>query len=151
MFCTEDMIEKFVNVNYLSDYIIHKEREIAEYNAKNEIDRNNRVNGRALTNIGVFRAYISNYLKNHPRINQNMTIIVRQLAHNEHGLPLEIYAFTNDVQWAVYESVQSDIFDHLYAVAPEFGLRVFQNPSGADLRNMVEESSNKALIGERSY
>lgn len=151
MFCTEDMIDKFIKVQYLSDYIIHKEREIAEYNAKNEIDRNIRVNGRALTNIGVFRAYISNYLKNHPGINQNMTIIVRQLAHNEFGLPLEIYAFTNDVQWAVYESVQSDIFDHLFAVAPEFGLRVFQNPSGADLRNMVEQSSNKDLIGERSY
>ena len=150
-FCTEEMIEKFVKVHYLSDYIIQKEREITEYNAKNEIDRNNPVNGRALTNIGVFRAYISNYLKNHDGINQNMTLMVRQLAHSEYGLPLEIYAFTNDVQWAVYESVQSDIFDHLFAVAPEFGLRVFQNPSGADLRNMVEESSNKALIGERSY
>lgn len=151
MFCTEDMIDKFIKVQYLADYIIQKEREIAEYNTKNEIDRNIRVNGRALTNIGVFRAYISNYLKNHPGINQNMTIIVRQLAHNEHGLPLEIYVFTNDVQWAVYESVQSDIFDHLFAVAPEFGLRVFQNPSGADLRNMVEESGSKALVGERGY
>ena len=150
-FCTEEMIEKFVNVDYLSDYIIQKEREITEYNAKNEIDRNNPVNGRALTNIGVFRAYISNYLKNHDGINQNMTLMVRQLAHNENGLPLEIYAFTNSVQWAVYETVQSDIFDHLFAVAPEFGLRVFQNPSGADLRNMVEESSNKSLIGEKSY
>lgn len=150
-FCNEEMIEKFINVHYLSDFIIEKEREIAEYNAKNEIDRNNRVNGRALTNIGVFRAYISNYLKNHHGINQNMTLMVRQLGHSENGLPLEIYAFTNDVQWAVYESVQSDIFDHLFAVAPEFGLRVFQNPSGADLRNQVDESSNKAFIGERSY
>ena len=120
--CTEEMIEKFVKVHYLSDYIIQKEKEIAEYNAKNEIDRNNPVNGRALTNIGVFRAYISNYLKNHDGINQNMTLMVRQLAHSEHGLPLEIYAFTNSVQWPVYESVQSDIFDHLFAVAPEFGL-----------------------------
>ena len=96
--CTEEMIEKFVKVHYLSDYIIQKEREIAEYNAKNEIDRNNPVNGRALTNIGVFRAYISNYLKNHDGINQNMTLMVRQLAHSEHGLPLEIYAFTNSVE-----------------------------------------------------
>ncbi len=150
-FCTEEMIEKFIKIHYLSDYIIQKEREITEYNAKNEIDRNNPVNGRALTNIGVFRAYISNYLKNHDGINQNMTLLVRQLEHSEHGVPLEIYAFTNDVQWAVYESVQSDIFDHLFAVAPEFGIRVFQNPSGADLRNRVEESSNKALVGERSY
>ncbi len=150
-FCTEEMIEKFVKVHYLSDYIIQKEREITEYNAKNEIDRNNRVNGRALTNIGVFRAYISNYLKNHEGINQNMTLMVRQLGHSEHGLPIEIYAFTNSVEWAVYETVQSDIFDHLFAVAPEFGLRVFQNPSGADLRNLVEGSSNKDMIRERSY
>ena len=149
--CTEEMIEKFVKVHYLSDYIIQKEKEIAEYNAKNEIYRNNPVNGRALTNIGVFRAYISNYLKHHDGINQNMTLMVRQLAHSEHGLPLEIYAFTNSVQWSVYESVQSDIFDHLFAVAPEFGLRVFQNPSGADLRNMVETSSNENRIAEKSY
>lgn len=151
MFCTEEMIEKFIKVHYLSDYIIQKEREITEYNTKNEIDTNNPVNGRALTNIGVFRAYISNYLKNHEGINQGMPLIVRQLAPSEYGLPLEIYAFTDSVQWAVHESVQSDIFDHLFAVAPEFGLRVFQNPSGADVRNMVEESNNKALLGERSY
>ncbi|WP_059174243.1 mechanosensitive ion channel family protein [Bacillus sp. FJAT-27445] len=150
-FCTGEMIERFMKVHYLSDYIVQKEREIAEYNAKNQIDRNNPVNGRALTNIGVFRAYISNYLKNHDGINQNMTLMVRQLAPSEYGLPIEIYAFTNSVQWAVYETVQSDIFDHLFAVAPEFGLRVFQNPSGADLRNMVDESSNKALIGKKSY
>jgi miniconductance mechanosensitive channel len=150
-FCTEEMIEKFIKVHYLSDYIIQKEKEITEYNAKNGVDRNNRVNGRALTNIGVFRAYISNYLKNHEGIHQNMTLMVRQLAHSEHGLPIEIYAFTNSVDWDVYESVQSDIFDHLLAVAPEFGLRVFQNPSGADLRHMVEEPNNNALIGERSY
>ncbi|TKC14742.1 mechanosensitive ion channel family protein [Robertmurraya kyonggiensis] len=150
-FCNEEMIEKFLKVHYLSDYIIQKEREITEYNAKNQINRDNPVNGRALTNIGVFRAYISHYLKNHDGINQNMGLIVRQLEHSEHGLPLEIYAFTKSVEWAVYESVQSDIFDHLFAVAPEFGLRVFQNPSGADLRNMVEESSNKDLVEERSY
>ena len=149
--CTEEMIEKFVKVHYLSDYIIQKEREISQYNAKNEIDRNNPVNGRALTNIGVFRAYISNYLKNHEGINQNMTLMVRQLASSEHGVPLEIYAFTNSVQWAVYETVQSDIFDHLFAIAPEFGLRVFQNPSGADLRNIVEKSSNENLIREKIY
>ncbi|MEQ2527400.1 mechanosensitive ion channel domain-containing protein [Bacillaceae bacterium CLA-AA-H227] len=150
-FCSEEMIEKFLKVHYLSDYIVQKEREISEYNAKNQINRDNAVNGRALTNIGVFRAYISHYLKNHQGINQNMGLIVRQLEHSEHGLPLEIYAFTNSVEWAVYESVQSDIFDHLFAVAPEFGLRVFQNPSGADLRKMVEEPSNKDLVEERSY
>ena len=151
MFCTKEMIEKFKHIHYLSDYVFQKELEITEYNAKNEFDRNNPVNGRALTNIGVFRVYISNYLKNHDGINQDMTLMVRQLGHSEHGLPLEIYAFTNTVQWAVYETVQSDIFDHLFAVAREFGLRVYQNPTGNDVRNLVNETNNKALIGERSY
>lgn len=147
-FCTEEMIEKFKNIHYLSTYITNKESEIAEFNKKNEINRNNRVNGRALTNIGVFRAYISHYLQNHPGINQKMTLMVRQLAPSEHGLPLEIYAFTNDIRWDVYESIQSDIFDHLFAVAPEFELRVFQNPSGNDFRNLVEESRGNVTASE---
>jgi len=140
-FCTETMIENFKNTHYLSDYIQHKEREISEYNTRYEMYKNNRVNGRALTNIGVFRAYINNYLQNHSGINQEMTLMVRQLSPSEHGLPLEIYAFTKDINWAVYESIQSDNFDHLFAVAPEFGLRVFQNPSGNDFRNMVDETN----------
>jgi miniconductance mechanosensitive channel len=137
-FCTEEMIEKFKMIQFLSNYIISKEQEIAAYNAKNEINRNNPVNGRALTNIGVFRAYINQYLQHHPGISQEMTLLVRQLAPTEMGLPLEIYAFTNDIRWAVYETIQSDIFDHLFAVATEFGLHIFQNPSGNDFRNMME-------------
>ena len=135
-FCTEEMINTFKNIHYLSDYIINREREIAEYNTRNKINHTNPVNGRALTNIGVFRAYISNYLQNHPGINQEMTLMVRQLAPSENGLPIEIYAFTNDVKWAVYETVQADIFDHLFAVAPEFGIQLFQNPSGSDLKSL---------------
>ncbi|MCG7335890.1 mechanosensitive ion channel family protein [Sporosarcina sp. ACRSM] len=133
-FCTEEMIEKFKHIHFLSDYIIEREKEIVTYNSKNKINQTNRVNGRALTNIGVFRAYISRYLQNHPGINQEMTLMVRQLAPNENGLPIEIYAFANSVQWAVYETVQADIFDHLFAVAPEFDIRLFQNPSGSDFR-----------------
>ncbi|GAA0321149.1 mechanosensitive ion channel [Bacillus carboniphilus] len=134
-FCTEEMLEKFKSIQYLSTYITNKETEIAEYNAK--VDKRNRVNGRALTNIGVFRVYINHYLQNHKGIRQDMTLMVRQLEPTEHGLPLEIYAFTNDIRWAIYESIQSDIFDHLFAVAPEFGLRVFQNPSGNDFRQLL--------------
>ncbi|WP_144510450.1 mechanosensitive ion channel family protein [Bacillus sp. FJAT-22090] len=133
-FCTEEMIRDFKNIHYLSDYIISKEREIAAYNTKNNINSSNPVNGRALTNIGVFRAYISNYLQNHPGVNQKMALMVRQLAPSEHGLPMEIYAFTNDITWDIYESVQSDIFDHLFAVAPKFGIQLFQSPSGNDLK-----------------
>ena len=97
-FCTAEMIDNLKNIHYLSDYLITREREIAEYNTRNEINQSNPVNGRALTNIGVFRAYISNYLQHHPGINQEMTLMVRQLAPSEHGLPIEIYGFTNDIR-----------------------------------------------------
>ncbi|MEH7126363.1 MULTISPECIES: mechanosensitive ion channel family protein [unclassified Bacillus (in: firmicutes)] len=145
-FCTEEMIDKYKTIHYLSDYIINREREIAEFNSLHDINRNNPVNGRALTNIGVFRAYISNYLQNHPGINREMTLIVRQLAPTENGLPLEIYAFTNDVRWAVYETVQADIFDHLFAVAQEFGLRLFQNLSGQDIKGIVNDSKGEFMV-----
>ncbi|WP_077212292.1 mechanosensitive ion channel family protein [Bacillus dakarensis] len=149
-FCSEDMIEKFRHIHYLSTYITNKENEIAEYNRNHEINTSNRVNGRALTNIGVFRAYINHYLQNHKGINQNMTLLVRQLAPTEYGLPLEIYAFTNDTRWDVYETIQSDIFDHLFAVASEFGLKVFQNPSGNDLKSILEEINKNSMIRENN-
>lgn len=133
-FCTEEMINRFKGIHLLTSYISSKQQEIAAYHADRQIDTSNRVNGRALTNIGVFRMYIQNYLQNHPQIHQEMTLIVRQLEPGETGLPLEIYAFTNDTRWAVYEGIQSDIFDHILAIAPEFGLRVFQNPSGNDIK-----------------
>ena len=132
------MITNFKNIHYLSEYITHRESEIAEYNKRNKINKSNRVNGRALTNIGVFRAYISNYLRHHPGINLDMSLMVRQLAPTENGLPLEIYAFTNDTQWAVYETVQADIFDHLFAVTTEFGIQLFQNPTGNDFKKIMD-------------
>ena len=94
------------------------------------------VNQRRLTNIGTFRAYTYNYLKNHPSIDQNMTLIVRQLSPGPEGLPLEIYCFTNTTDWVKYEGIQSDIFDHLLAVVPEFGLRLYQKPAGSDLASL---------------
>src|SRR5690625_4416117 len=138
-FCTEDMIESFKGIHLLDNFIANREQEIETYNEKNDINRNNLVNGRALTNIGVFRAYISEYLQHHSGIHQEMTLMVRQLAPGENGLPLEIYAFTNSTQWTVYESVQADIFDHLFAIAGEFGLRIFQNPAGSDLKLMKDQ------------
>jgi miniconductance mechanosensitive channel len=150
-FCTEEMIEKFKTIQFLSEYITSKKYEIAEYNAKNEINRNNPVNGRALTNIGVFRAYINQYLQHHPGISKEMTLLVRQLAPTENGLPLEIYAFTNDIRWDVYETIQSDIFDHLFAVAPEFGLHLFQNPSGNDFKNMLGDTGGNVRSSEKDY
>ena len=91
------------------------------------------VNGRRMTNIGTFRAYVIEYLKRHPRIRKDMTFLVRQLAPGPHGLPLEVYVFADDTVWAHYEAIQADIFDHLLAAAPEFDLRVYQNPAGYDL------------------
>lgn len=150
-FCSEEMIEKFKQIHFLSTYITNKENEIAAYNKKHEINTSNVVNGRALTNIGVFRAYINHYLQNHNGISQNMTLLVRQLAPTEYGLPLEIYAFTADTRWDVYETIQSDIFDHLFAVAPEFGLKLFQNPSGNDLRSIVNEINKNRMLRETNY
>jgi miniconductance mechanosensitive channel len=149
-FCTEEMIEKFKTIQFLSEYITTKEHEIAEYNTKNGINRNNPVNGRALTNIGVFRAYINQYFQHHPSISKEMTLLVRQLAPTENGLPLEIYAFTNDIRWDVYETIQSDIFDHLFAVAPEFGLHLFQNPSGNDFKSLTGDVGGNLRSRESS-
>lgn len=135
-FCTEAMIEKFSKIHCIKNYIEVKKEELAEYNAVNALDEGNIVNRRRLTNIGTFRAYAVAYLKNHKQIHQEMTFIVRQLAPGEHGLPIEIYVFCKDTAWANYEAIQADIFDHLLAAVPEFGLKVFQDPTGNDFRKL---------------
>ena len=136
-FCTPETIAHFKKIHYLTEYIESKQQEIEAYNQENRINTESDVNGRRLTNIGTFRIYIQQYLEHHPQIHHDLTTMVRQLAPGEHGLPLEIYAFTNDIRWAVYEAVQADIFDHLLAVASEFGLRIYQTPSGYDMRHML--------------
>ncbi len=137
-FCTKEMIEEFQKVHYLSDYVTTRLEEISAYNIEHHINMDSKVNGRQLTNIGVFREYVHEYLRNHPKIHKDMALIVRQLEPGDSGLPLEIYAFSNDTTWDVYESVQSDIFDHIFAILPVFGLRVFQNPTGQDIVNLKE-------------
>lgn len=138
-FCTREMIVHFKEIHYISEYIEKKEIEVEQYNIANHINRNSRVNGRNLTNIGTFRIYIQKYLEHHPLIHKDLTIMVRQLAPGENGLPLEMYCFTNDIRWATYEAVQADILDHILAIAPEFGIRVFQNPSGHDMRGFTSQ------------
>lgn len=133
-FLENDEIEKFRSFLLLKDYIALKMEELRTFNAK--FDEHLQVNARRLTNIGTFRAYALNYLKQHPNVNQEMTQLVRQLAPNEYGLPLEIYIFTNDVRWGNYESIQSDIFDHLFAILPEFNLRICQTPTGNDVKSL---------------
>ncbi|SMG48601.1 mechanosensitive ion channel family protein [Paenibacillus aquistagni] len=139
-FCTEDMIAAFEKIHYLTDYMTTKVDEINEYNMERHIDTDSKVNGRQLTNIGVFRIYILQYLRNHPKIHKDMTLIVRQLASGDNGLPLEIYAFSNDTDWEAYEAIQADIFDHIFAVASTFGLRVFQNPTGHDIARLKDST-----------
>lgn len=145
-FCTKEMIEEFRKVHYLSDYIMTRLDEINSYNIEHHINMESKVNGRQLTNIGVFREYVQEYLRNHPKIHKDMTLIVRQLEAGDSGLPLEIYAFSNETTWGVYESVQSDIFDHIFAVIPLFGLRVFQNPTGQDIVNLKERREYSAWL-----
>lgn len=132
-FCTPEMIEKFSRVQVLKDYIERKQAELREYNQTHGIDESVLVNGRRMTNVGTFRAYVVEYLRRHPKIHQDMTFLVRHLEPSEKGLPLEIYVFSNDQAWANYEAIQADIFDHIFAALPEFGLRPFQNPTGSDI------------------
>jgi miniconductance mechanosensitive channel len=135
-FCTPEMIERFKKIDLLKDYLANKEYEIENYNKKKSLDEMLQINGRHLTNIGTFRAYVMNYIKNHPGLLTDRLLIVRQLAPEDKGLPIEIYGFTSTTDWVQYEGIQSDIFDHVLAVVGEFGLRVFQKPSGRDLRNV---------------
>ena len=128
---SEEELARLGRMKPLRAYIERKTRELADWNAmlgpgEEAADR------RRLTNIGTFRAYVESYLKAHPLLRQDMTMIVRQLPPEPEGLPIEIYCFTNTVAWVAYEGIQSDIFDHLYGILPEFGLAVFQSPSGRD-------------------
>jgi miniconductance mechanosensitive channel len=137
---SEEMIEKFSRIHVLKDYIKKKKEEIDKYNEEHNIDRSSRVNGRAITNIGTFRKYLELYLQNHPMIRNDLTMLVRQLPPSETGIPIEVYAFIKDPAWAAYESIQADIFDHILAVIPEFGLRAYQNPSGEDFQSLAREN-----------
>ncbi len=132
-FCDEEMLDRFRAIRYISEYIDQKKRELQEYNEARKVDDSDLVNRRRLTNVGTFRAYVVAYLKNHPKIHQGMTFLVRQLPSSPQGLPIEIYVFSNDQVWAHYEDIQADIFDHILATVPEFDLRVFQEPSGGDV------------------
>lgn len=135
-FLSEGELQSLTSIDQLTGYLSKKEKEIADWNAKLGDKAKNPVNTRRFTNIGTFRAYVETYLRNHPGVHNGMTLLVRQMDPTPDGLPLEIYCFTNTTVWASYEQIQSDIFDHLYAVMPEFGLYPFQNPSGGDFRKL---------------
>lgn len=136
-FLSKEKIDELKKINLINDYIDNKDSEITEYNNKINAHEST-YNGRHQTNIGLFRAYVASYLKAHKDVNLDMTFLVRQLPSTEKGLPLEIYIFSKQQDWAVYEDIQADIFDHLFAIIPEFELRIFQNPSGNDFRNLMK-------------
>ncbi|MDR2982907.1 MAG: mechanosensitive ion channel family protein [Puniceicoccales bacterium] len=136
-FADADMLDRWEKIKLLTSYIQEKEKELNEANSKLE-DASVLANSRLLTNVGTFRAYCLAYLEAHPKVHQNMTLIVRQLQPDEYGLPLELYFFTNDTGWVAYEGIQSDIFDHLLAIIGEFGLSVYQRPSSTDQRQFTK-------------
>lgn len=135
-FCDEAMLAEFSKFQYISDYIQAKKEELAKWNAAENVDESQLVNGRRLTNLGTFRAYLSAYLRHHPKIHKDMTFLVRHLEPTSKGLPIQIYVFSNDQAWANYEAIQADIFDHMIAAIPQFELRVFQEPTGADFKRL---------------
>ena len=136
-FCSSEMLEQFKRIQLISQYIQNRQEEILVYNKKHQVDESTLVNGRRLTNIGVFRSYVEAYLRQHPMIHKDMTFLIRQLSPSENGLPIEIYVFCKDTNWTAYEAIQADIFDHILAVVPEFDLRVFQEPSGSDFQKIA--------------
>jgi miniconductance mechanosensitive channel len=138
-FPNAETLQRLKKIQLVKDYIDQRQAEIDKYNREHEVDMSMPVNGRRMTNIGIFRKYVEQYLINHPKVRQDMTFLVRHLQPNEKGLPLEIYVFCNDQVWANYEGIQADIFDHFLAVLPQFGLRVFQFPTG--------EESNPDIVG----
>jgi miniconductance mechanosensitive channel len=138
-FLDEKLRSKLLSFHYLAPYLKKKEIELSKHNEDHKVNLVEKVNGRNLTNLGSFRAYLGNYLRDNKMVNQEMTFLVRQLDPTENGLPIEIYVFSKDQEWANYEAIQSDIFDHVIAIIPEFDLKIFQNPTGFDFKSIVPE------------
>lgn len=136
-FCDENMLSHFKKYKLIEDYIIEKENDVRKFNSKITDDEIDSVNNRRMTNIGVFRIYAEKYITAHPYINEDMTLMVRQLESTSKGLPLEIYCFSSEREWIKYENIVSDIFDHLFTITSEFELEVFEEPTGNDFRSLL--------------
>ncbi len=133
-FCSSEMLERFKKYHLITNYIEEKQKVISNYNENNNVNKIELINGRHLTNIGVFRVYIKEYLKHNPNINNEMTCMVRQLPPTEYGVPIEVYAFSKNKEWTKYEAIMADIFDHLFAATSNFELEIFERPSGKDFK-----------------
>ncbi len=135
-FLEPEEVERFERWSLLREYVAAKTGELKEYNARLGANSDVRADLRSLTNVGMLRAYIRAYLRANRHVHDGMTLLVRQLQPGPEGLPIELYCFTNDTNWGAYEQIQSDIFDHIFAIVPEFDLRIFQSPTGADLEQI---------------
>ncbi len=138
-FASPRLLEKLKEVNHLKPFIEQREKEIKEYNETKGLSQD-QINARKQTNIGLFRRYLEFYLKNHERIHQDMTLMVRQLASEDKGVPIQIYCFTNTIVWGEYEEIMGDIFDHIFAVTKEFELAIFESPSGQDFKQFIQKN-----------
>jgi miniconductance mechanosensitive channel len=138
-FCTSEMLQRYSQYEYVTDYIQHTEKELEKYNKDHKINPGVMINGHRQTNIGVFRAYLTAYLKENPYLHQDLSLMVRQLQPTETGLPLEIYAFSKEQDWERFEEIQSDIFDHVMAGIRFFDLQLYQNPSGNDFQSLIKQ------------
>jgi miniconductance mechanosensitive channel len=145
-FCTAEMLEQFSRYEYVKEYIASTEATLNNYNQTRKVDPGVLINGHRQTNIGIFRAYLSAYLKECPDLHQDMSLMVRQLQPTDTGLPLEIYAFSKEQDWERYEEIQSDIFDHILAGIRFFDLQLSQSPSGSDFQAFYETKKNEQDI-----
>ncbi|MFV0211946.1 mechanosensitive ion channel family protein [Empedobacter falsenii] len=143
-FLTEDEIEELKKIRMLYDFIVDRSNEIAQYNVSNKVDPTILANGRRMTNIGLFRQYIKTYTYNSPKIRKDLMFEVRQLQPTEHGLPIELFMFTNTTVWNEYEVIMADIFDHIIAVVPYFHLEIYESPSSDDMR-VIAEALNRNI------
>jgi miniconductance mechanosensitive channel len=142
-FLDDELLQHLKKTQLLGGYLKEKIKQVEDENASNPADMSTRINGRRLTNVGTFRKYLVSYIEAHPQIHKDMTLMVRQLDSSSEGLPIQIYAFTNTTKWLEYEDIQSDIFDHVFAVLPEFGLRAHESPTGHDVRSLIVSDQQK--------
>ncbi len=142
-FLTQEDVDNFKKIALISDYITKVSNEVNSYNSENNIDKSTIINGRNLTNFGTFRVYLDKYLENHPKINQDMLLMSRQLEPTPYGIPLEIYAFSKEKGWQEYERVMANIFDHILASVPYFNLEIYQQPSSLDIQQMNNQLNDK--------
>jgi len=138
-FASDALLQKLGKIKILEEYVKTTEAEVEVYNSENGFEEDDFINARRQTNIGLFRMYVEKYLLHHPDINEQMPLMSRQLAPTPNGVPLEIYCFTHDKEWYTYERIASNIFDHLFATIQSFELELFENPSGRDVRQIVEK------------